>query len=65
MRTKISKLLLAVGCTASLMLPTSCIEETFPTDRATADQISKSPKHSLTTSMCLVLKSTMIGVMAL
>lgn len=46
MRTKISKLLLAVGCTASLMLPTSCIEETFPTDRATADQISKSPKAS-------------------
>ncbi len=46
MRTKISKLLLAVGCSASLMLPTSCIEETFPTDAATAEQISASPKAS-------------------
>ena len=42
MRTKISKLLLAVGCSASLMLPTSCIEETFPTNAATADQIAVS-----------------------
>lgn len=42
MRTKISKLLLAVGCTATLMLPTSCIEETFPTNAATEDQISTS-----------------------
>lgn len=44
MRTKISKLLLAVGCSASLMLPTSCIEETFPTNAATADQIATSSK---------------------
>ena len=46
MRTKISKLLLAVGCTASLMMTTSCIEETFPTTVATAEQIAASPKAS-------------------
>lgn len=39
MRTKISKLLLAVGCSASLMMTTSCIEETFPTSSATEDQL--------------------------
>lgn len=44
MRTNISKLLLAVGCSASLMLPTSCVEETFPTNAATADQIATSSK---------------------
>lgn len=42
MKTNISKLLLAVGCSVSLMLPTSCIEETFPTNAATADQIAVS-----------------------
>lgn len=46
MRTKISTLLLAVGCSASLMMTTSCIEETFPTNAATADQIAASPKAS-------------------
>ena len=39
MRTKISKLLLAVGCSASLMMTTGCIEETFPTSSATEDQL--------------------------
>lgn len=46
MRTNISKLLLAVGCSASILMTTSCIEETFPTNAATADQIAASPKAS-------------------
>ncbi len=46
MRINISKLLLAVGCSASMLMTTSCIEETFPTNAATADQIAASPKAS-------------------
>ena len=45
MNTKFSKIFLGVCCSATLMASTTgCIEETFPTDIATDEVISSSPK---------------------
>ena len=43
MKNIISKILLGICCTTSVMT-TGCIEETFPTDVATQDQLSSSDK---------------------
>ena len=44
MKTNINKLFAGMFCAASLFSTTSCIEETFPTDVVTEDQIGASSK---------------------
>lgn len=44
MKTKISTLFVGMGAVAASLMTTGCIEETFPTDRATEDQLSASSK---------------------
>ena len=39
MKTKISSLFVGLGVVASSLMTTGCIEETFPTDLATQDQL--------------------------
>lgn len=46
MKTKIFKSALAVAISAPLLLTTSCIEETLPTDYVTDGQLADSPKAS-------------------
>lgn len=44
MKFNISKTIVGLCCAASVMTTTSCIEETFPTNAATQDQLSASAK---------------------
>ena len=44
MKTNITKIFAGMFCAASLFTTTSCIDETFPTDAATEDQLGSSAK---------------------
>ena len=44
MKTTLSKILLGICCTASVLTNTGCVEETIPTSVATEDQLSSSAK---------------------
>ena len=44
MKTNITKIFAGMFCAATLFSATSCIEETFPTDAATEDQLGASAK---------------------
>ena len=46
MKTNITKLFAGMFCAASLFTTTSCIDETFPTNAATQDQVTASEKAS-------------------
>ena len=46
MKTNITKIFAGMFCAASLFTTTSCIDETFPTNAATQDQVTASEKAS-------------------
>lgn len=64
MKTKISKLLLGVCLSSSLVMTTGCIEETFPTSGATEDQLTSSDMATSAMLWAMPASLNVVGVVA-